>query len=489
MTRFVTPFTLLFLTCSLPSATAGGGPENVAVIVNDDSEASQKIAQEYVRLRNIPACNVIRLKGISNVEQIKVDEFRDKILKLVLETIETRGLKPQIDCIAYSADFPWAIDARGDFKGKKLPRVLSPICSINGLTYLHERVLNEKREYLPLNSNRYTRLPARTTENDMFDVQPSIAFHAETQWSVGGKVVEKGGERYLLSTMLAVTSGRGNSVDESIAALRRSAGADGTKPEGTFYFMVNKNVRSTTREPFIPSAVAALTKLGMKAEINEGKIPSEKTDVVGAVIGTASFDWPASKSKMLPGAICEHLTSFGGVMRSGAGQTPCTEFIKHGAAGSSGTVTEPYAIQAKFPLAFLHVHYAGGCSLAEAFYQSVQGPCQLLVVGDPLCQPWASPPDFRVQGVKNKQPITGKIEITPQPKDADSIKHFELFVDGVRQTTCLPGETLSLMTEELSNGGHELRVVAIGATAIETQSRKIYSVEVKNEPPASSASE
>ena len=55
---------------------------------------------------------------------------------------------------------------------------------------------------------------------------------------------------------------------------------------------------------------------------------------------------------------------------------------------------------AKFPLPSIQLHYVRGCSLAEAFYQSVSGPYQLLIVGDPLCQPWAVIPKITVAGVK-----------------------------------------------------------------------------------------
>ena len=46
----------------------------------------------------------------------------------------------------------------------------------------------------------------------------------------------------------------------------------------------------------------------------------------------------------------------------------------------------------------IQVHYARGCTLAEAFYQSVRGPYQLLIVGDPLCRPWADIPQVSVAG-------------------------------------------------------------------------------------------
>ena len=75
-----------------------------------------------------------------------------------------------------------------------------------------------------------------------------------------------------------------------------------------------------------------------------------------------------------------------------SGQTPLSEFLRYGAAGASGTVIEPYAIPEKFPSPQIHVHYARGCTLAEAYYQSVHGPAQFLIVGDPLCRPWATIP-------------------------------------------------------------------------------------------------
>ncbi len=168
--------------------------------------------------------------------------------------------------------------------------------------------------------------------------------------------------------------------------------ADGTHPKETIYLVRNDDIRSKVRHDLFPDVVRELAKLGVAAEILEGTVPLNKDDVQGLVMGTADFDWKASGSTILPGAICEHFTSFGGVMTAGADQTPLSEFLRYGAAGASGTVTEPYAIPHKFPSPMIQVHYARGCTLAEAFYQSVHGPYQLLIVGDPLCRPWADIP-------------------------------------------------------------------------------------------------
>ena len=214
----------------------------------------------------------------------------------------------------------------------------------------------------------------------------------------------------------------------------------------------------------------------------EGILPPKKKDVAGAVIGTASFDWKKSESVMLPGAICEHLTSFGGVMSAKAGQTPLSEFLRHGAAGSSGTVTEPYAIPMKFPSPKMHVHYARGCTLAEAFYQSVPGPFHLLIVGDPLCRPWARIPEVTVGGIPADKKVQGTITLTATASlpEEGRVKQWELFVDGKRKLVSPPGEPLQLDTSTLRNGPHELRVIAEAEGPAGTRGRQLLRVVVQN---------
>ena len=155
-----------------------------------------------------------------------------------------------------------------------------------------------------------------------------------------------------------------------------------------------------------------------------------------------------------------------------------TEFLKFGSAGSSGTVTEPYAIAAKFPNPFIHVHYAAGCSLAESFYQSVTGPYQLLIVGDPLCQPWATPPDLTVDGPDSNERVNGTMTITAMSKD--NVSRFELYVDGRLNAACVPRASLQFDSSRLTDGLHELRIVAVSGDPVEARSRVVIPVQVAN---------
>jgi|GEM_PF-271214 len=108
---------------------------------------------------------------------------------------------------------------------------------------------------------------------------------------------------------------------------------------------------------------------------------------------TGLTDVPALASNFfVPGAVGDHLTSFGGVL-SGTYQMEATEWLQAGATGSYGTVEEPYAVADKFPRASVMIdHYFRGATLIEAYWKSVRTPGQGLFLGDPLARPFTDAP-------------------------------------------------------------------------------------------------
>ncbi len=313
-----------------------------------------------------------------------------------------------------------------------------------------------------------------------FELMPTSAFRAAVGWSPAGHPVPADkGARYLLSTVLAQTSGRGMSVGESVANLRRSAAADGTQPRGTVYFMENGDVRSTVREWGMQRAAEKLRELGIGASVGPGVLPQGKTDVAGACVGASDFDWAKSGSTILPGAICEHFTSFGGALEEGASQTPLTALLRAGAAGASGTVTEPYAVQSKFPSPFIHYHYAQGCSLAESFYQSVAAPYQLLIVGDALCAPWKKRAAVTAEGFRDGVVLKGPVRFEPRTAPAEfATGTLELCLDGRRVLATKAGGVIAFDSAKVADGPHELRLIAnatdTAATRISTVARVVF---------------
>jgi len=291
--------------------------------------------------------------------------------------------------------------------------------------------------------------------------EPPVPFHRATCWAGDGQAAREG-RRYYVSTMLGYIGEKANTLDEVLKCLRTAAAADGTHPAGTIYCMTSDDwARTGPRQWAFNSVVDSLAKLGVKGESLKGVLPPNMPDVAGAVVGIAGFDWKGSGSKIVPGAFCDHLTSFAAVM-TGTGQTVLSEWIRYGAAGASGTVTEPYALPAKFPSAFLHVYYASGCTLAEAFYQSLKGPYQQLLVGDPLCRPWAQIPAVAVKGLKAGDTVKKPRKVTASVSGKEKPGAVELYVDGVRQPA------LVLDPKGLAPGGHEARVVAL-VGALETR--------------------
>jgi hypothetical protein len=447
-------------------------PESTVVVVNSESWVSRWLANEYQQLRGIPDDNVVHLAGLPDFERLRVDDFRKLILEPVLQVIAERGLKRQIHALVYSADIPTTIDVRADVGERKLAQIFTLDAAINGLTYTYPLVLQKDIRYLNLDINAYAQHFTTVHEDGSVVMSKPWSFRADEGWSSTGEpVADSAAPRYLLSTVLSVTAGRGLSVEEALQQIRRSVAADYSRPKGTVFFPKNGDVRSRTREWGFESATRQLLLLGVSAEVTTGVLPPKGKDVAGAVIGIADFDWKATEARIQPGAIVEHLTSFGGVMTAGAGQTPLTEFLRQGAAGASGTVTEPYAIQAKFPTPFIQVNYAQGLSLAESFYQSVSGPYQLLIVGDALCRPWAEKIDVTVTGWPADGIARGKLQLTPQARSSvgTAAVEYRLFVDGRWHSTVVPGAgevTLRYDPAQLAAGTHRFRVVAIGPRPI-----------------------
>jgi uncharacterized protein (TIGR03790 family) len=469
------------------NAAAGGGPENVLLVVNANSESSKTIAKHYIQLRQIPLSNVLLIDWKGNASKCKGDQFRKGILQPVLDAIRDRHLQYQIDYVVYSSGFPWLVDMRKDYEGTTRHPQFRPIASITGATYLWQSVLPKSGAALSPDANWYysDNIKLNWQQCTSVGTGPTRGFRSAYVWTADGKatIEPEKGQSYLLSTVLGVTSGRGNTVDEVIGYLTRAARADGTRPPGTIYFMRNKDVRSQTRHDCFEATAALIRQQGVQSVVLDGIIPHGKRDIMGLTVGYANFDIGDAGDTILPGAICEHLTSYGGVLTKDAHHTPLTDFLRYGAAGASGTVAEPFSIQAKFPSPAVHLHYVRGCSLAESFYQSISSPYQLLIVGDPLCQPWGVFPEVHIEGITAGEVVSGKVTIGALAKAPGNrqIRLLEFFIDGRLFARRSPEETVTISSSDFANGPHELRVVAVESSAIETRGRAILPFIVRNE--------
>ena len=182
-------------------------------------------------------------------------------------------------------------------------------------------------------------------------------------------------------------------VDAAKAMIRRGLQSDGSLglrgglPAQAYFVDTSDRVRSA-RTPLFPPA-GPLPRFGVDVHV-------ESTDTLAAprrvllyqtglaqVSGLDAVEW-------VPGALADHLTSFGGVLDSTTGQMSALAWIASGATASYGTVSEPCAHPQKFPHPqVLLLHYLQGASAIEAYWKSVAWPQQGVFIGDPLAAPYS----------------------------------------------------------------------------------------------------
>jgi len=587
------PLLLLSILIAISSFTASPvlaqGPENTILVVNAKSADSLAVANLYIRLRKIPATNVIYLSGNSlkeeSPESTSSKWFLKVVWKPVSKAIKDRGLTDQITCLTYSAGFPTRVSFKPKMEeylaatGKKYSRVQhAPWASISSLTYFHENAYSESETptFLEPKANRYgnqrpdniLKNPFEGEDGKQYDtaeislktqdysnavailhklvekhpnqvpviyalarasafngdgpaaiellreaqakgfayrslieqdrcfdtvksnqdftsillkmedltnsVFPTRGFPGNSYWSKNGWPCStpEQGDRYLLSTVLAVTGENRSTLEQALAQIERSVAADGTHPKGDVYFAKHNDPRSRTRHSQFDFAATELKSLGRSAIIAEKRLPKNNSRVVGATLGSAAIDWDSTGCQFAPGALCDNFTSHG-AWWGNENQTQLSDFLSAGAAGAWGTVCEPYTIWWKIPNARLHAHYGRGCTLAESFYQSISGPFQALIAGDPLCCPFGDFPEFNVTGLEQDSII--KSDFTLRIKAASSspkIRHYEIYYDGVLTSKVKKAAKIQIAIDAMSDGFHELRIVGVADTPTANRTSK-----------------
>lgn len=187
----------------------------------------------------------------------------------------------------------------------------------------------------------------------------------------------------------------GTSVDNVQALIDRGVAADGTQPAGTGYFVRTTDPDRSVRFPFFQATVDAWNQPGrlVMEYLDLSQSPGadflvDKPDVLFYFTGLASVP-SIETNTYLPGAVADHLTSYGGQICD-SGQMSICRWLEAGATGSYGTAVEPCNYPAKFPdTAVFVAHYWRGESLIEAYWKSVRWPGEGVFVGEPLARPFA----------------------------------------------------------------------------------------------------
>jgi uncharacterized protein (TIGR03790 family) len=173
---------------------------------------------------------------------------------------------------------------------------------------------------------------------------------------------------------------RGVKADHSLAFR-------GGAPVNAYFVRTSDSARSVRASLFPPAGLVRQVGLDVHVESTEALDNPKRVLVYEtgrlAVERLNEVDW-------VPGALADHLTSFGGALQGVGDQMSILEWIASGATASYGTVSEPCAHPQKFPHPqVLLLHYVQGETAIEAYWKSVAWPQQGVFVGEPLAAPYS----------------------------------------------------------------------------------------------------
>jgi len=426
-----------FLWVTSPAVVHGQASHEVLLLINRNSDDSVAIGHAYRSLRGIPHRNVVYLdlpdKVLRPRAECSMEDFHTDIWKPAQRLMEERGLGGQILAWVYSAGFPIRVKT-------------SPPVSLLGATFVRGRLpkaeLVEQGRYIsPLFAG-----PVRA--GGPFNPSASLHWHK-------ARLRE---EMPLPSMMLGFTGARGNTRARVIDALRKGHASDATRPDGGVFFVQSDDVRSRIRHWQYESAAAELNALGVQASVVQ-EVPRGSTGVMGMMLGRPWFNpFVFRRETYLPGSMGEHLTSAAAYFHHYA-QTKVSSWIRAGASGTAGTVTEPMAIWTKFPHARFFVHYARGCTMLESFYQSILSPLQILLLGDPLARPWAVPPEVHLKQLPSRPDAASTLRFEVETREDENEFMYTFLLDGAPERIS-PLPVLELDVGRMEDGRHDLRAVA-----------------------------
>lgn len=322
-----------FAQADAPAVAAGVQPSQLAIIINDAEPNSVEVGEYYRQAHAIPVANVVHVNIPNRPRKLSVDQFTQ-----LKERIDAQ-LKPGIQAVLMVWSAPYAVECNS-------------ITSAFTLGY-----------------------DAGQCVKTCGPGKPSTYFNSD----VAQPFAQMG---MRLSMLLPV-----DFVEEAKAVVDRGTASGFSVPAASAYYLSTSEAARNSRASFFPPAGVVrqrkLTIKNLKADSLEGA-----QDIMVYQTGMAKVT-KLDTLHFLPGALADHLTSFGGDLQ-GTVQMSSQRWLEAGATASYGTVSEPCNYWQKFPNpTVLLRRYLTGMTALEAYWGSVFWPAQGLFIGDPLAAPYA----------------------------------------------------------------------------------------------------
>ena len=306
--------------------------EQVAVVVNDADSNSAEVGQYYVQTRKIPAQNLIHVNIPGSPH--KLSQYQFAAIKHQIDA----QLSPDIQAIVLVWTAPYAVDCN----------------SITSALTLGFDAAQCRQTCSPGKPSPYFNSASR---------QPYTNF--------GMRI-----------SMLLPTE----SVERAKALIDRGVLSEFRVIPASAYFLITTDTARNTRAQFFPKP-GHIAEKQFSIKTMQANTLEDVQDIMVYQIGLPIVTNLTTLS-FLPGALADHLTSFGGDLL-GNNQMSSLRWLEAGATASYGTVSEPCSFWQKFPNSqVLLKNYLSGATAIEAYWKSVAWPAQGLFIGEPLASPY-----------------------------------------------------------------------------------------------------
>ncbi len=375
---------------------AGGGAMQTLVIVNNNETQSLEIGRYYADARGIPENHILHL-DVPFDPVISLGVYGATVLAPALDYLDTHGLADQISTFVFTFRRPYRVWTSG---------------KENGLT---STFYYGFKDY------------SLATPCDLAAVALNEYAGTETSFEPANT------NGYRLSAILTL-----DTLAEAQTVIDRSVSADFSVPGGNAYYLYTSDAARNVRWPQFDEAqfMQGLVQPTVQVEFRFADFIVSESNVLACVTGLPQPPFIDSNT-YVPGALADHLTSYGGLIDPAPSQTSAQEWLRAGCVGSYGTVVEPCNFTNKFPAALTHYYYARGFSMGESYYQGLSHPYQGIVLGDPLCQPYAIPLVVSVLGGVNPV-VSGNLDLNISAASTEAqrwVDRIELYIDGLLHGT------------------------------------------------------
>ncbi len=327
------------LTCWCAFDAFAQGPQNVLIIVNENSPDSQAIARYYAGKRNISNICAVRT---TEREAVSRSAFEREILQPVSSFLKSKSLQDQILYIVTTRGLPLVVEGTRGPMGD-----LATVDSELALLYdymVRGSLISQGRVENPYFVPAFRDDDFRPFNRRSYDI-------------------------YLVTRL------SGSNLSDSTALVDR---AIATGSAGSFTFDLSTSRESTEFE-WVQEAAAVLKQAGQNVTVDN---TSKKLDNLTGVGGYVNDGSPVPTVQWSSGSIADIL---------GVGTaTTASGFIRSGVSGFVGYVSDPTADgyvrpQVLFPA------YTAGYNLAEACYAAARYVgWRQVVLGDPLASPYGN---------------------------------------------------------------------------------------------------